>query len=60
MKHEWESIVITYKNGEKPGKRCKKCGVKKYPWHGMIRWKYPDGRVHDNKSVDIIWTTQTA
>jgi hypothetical protein len=53
-RHNWERVTFT-KEGRPTGrtaKRCRACGVLKYAFHGMTRWRYADGRVHDCSTVD--------
>lgn len=59
-KHDFEPVRFVSASGVKPrpvssginGKRCRKCGVRVYPFYDAIRWRYPDGRVHDLRTVD--------
>ncbi len=53
-RHDWQHVTFT-KDGKptgRTGKRCRACGVVKYHFHGMIRWRYADGRVHESSTVD--------
>lgn len=54
-KHIWQRVRFVPPSGEQNayfGRKCTECGVKVYTFDRFIRWRYPDGTVHDSTTVD--------
>jgi hypothetical protein len=52
--HVWKAVRFIPPSGRANaynGHKCICCGVRRYPFGNVTRWKYPDGRVHDSTTV---------
>lgn len=55
LRHEWIKVRFVPPSGEQNayfGRKCKKCGVRVYPFGRLTRWKETDGTVHDHATLD--------
>ncbi len=51
--HNWIRVRFIPKTGAPYyGRKCTKCGLRTYTFGKLIRWRYPDGRVHDTATLD--------